>query len=224
MTADARSFLPPSGHQFEIGWGPYRAVIAEVGATLRTLARGEADLVDGFSIDDLAAGGRGQVLAPWPNRLGDGRYTFGGRTGRAPLNEPELSNAIHGLVRWVPWEALDHTDVSVTLAAMLPPQPAYPWRLGLQVAYELAATGLTVSTEAANHTDVAAPFGIGFHPYLTVGTPVVDDASLLLPARQRLVTDRRGLPTGALDVVGTDYDFTTPRAIGPQLLDTAFTV
>jgi len=31
---------------------------------------------------------RGQVLAPWPNRLGDGRYSIDGRTGRVAWDEP----------------------------------------------------------------------------------------------------------------------------------------
>ena len=40
--------------------------------------------------------GRGQVLSPWPNRLGDGRYTFEGICGASALDEPEHHNAIHG--------------------------------------------------------------------------------------------------------------------------------
>ena len=222
VSTTTSSFPPPSGRQFEIRAGSYRAVVAEVGATLRAFAKGDADVIDGFSIDDRAAGGRGQVLAPWPNRLGDGQYTFGGRTGRAPLNEPERSNAIHGLVRWLQWQAVDHQADRVTLSSTLPPQPAYPWRLQLEITYELDASGLTVVTAATNHTDVTAPFGIGFHPYLTVGTPTVDTARLLLPAARRLVTDRRGLPTGVVGVAGTEFDFSRSRPIGPLQLDTAY--
>jgi len=39
-----------------------------------------------------------------PNRLDGGTYQFEGREGQAALDEPERKNAIHGLVRWLPWQ------------------------------------------------------------------------------------------------------------------------
>ena len=66
----------PSGTQFELREGDRRAVITEVGATLRLLQVGGVDLLDGFAADAMASGGRGQVLCPWPNRIDGGRYTF----------------------------------------------------------------------------------------------------------------------------------------------------
>ncbi|MGR6999213.1 aldose epimerase family protein [Yinghuangia aomiensis] len=70
--------------------------------------------------------------------------------------------------------------------------------------------------------DTAAPYGIGQHPYLTVGTAAIDEALLTVPAETRLRTDAAGLPTGEEPVAGTPYDFRTPRAIGDLLLDTPF--
>lgn len=68
------------------------------------------------------------------------------------------------------------------------------------------------------------PYGVGYHPYLTVGTERVDEARLTLPAGGRLVTDDRGIPTGEVaPVAGTAYDFRREREIGPTRLDTAFT-
>ena len=43
----------------------------------------------------MSSSGRGQALIPWPNRLQDGSYEFGGRHHQLPLNEPEHRNAIH---------------------------------------------------------------------------------------------------------------------------------
>ena len=74
---------PPSGEQFEIGSGNQRVVVAEVGATLRSYRVDGHDVIDGFSIDETSSAGRGQVLAPWPNRLEDGTYEFDGRRGVA---------------------------------------------------------------------------------------------------------------------------------------------
>ena len=59
----------PSGHQHVITHGNMRAQIAQVGATLRALTVRGMDVIDGFGADERSIDGRGQVLAPWPNRL-----------------------------------------------------------------------------------------------------------------------------------------------------------
>ena len=223
MPDPTESFRPPSGKQYEIRWGEQRAVATEVGATLREYTVDGVATLDGFSIEEFAPGGRGQVLAPWPNRLGDGRYAYEGREGRAALDEPERGNAIHGLVRWLEWRRLSHSESAVALGCTLPPQPAYPWLLEVRVDYSLGEQGMTVTTEATNHSEIPAPFGVGFHPYLTVGTPTVDDSWLQIPARQRFVTNDRGLPVGKAELAGTEFDFADGRPIGSTKLDTAYT-
>jgi aldose 1-epimerase len=215
--------VPPSGTQHEIASGAARAVIAEVGATLRSFEWEGMDVIDGFPADEAAPAGRGQVLAPWPNRLEDGTYSYDGREGRAEIDEPDRRNAIHGLVRWLPWTLDIGTKDSIVLRRRLEAQPAYPWDLDLQVAYTVSTQGLRVTTQATNRSSEPAPFGIGFHPYVTVGTERVDDADLTIPAEERLVMDERALPTGSERVSGTDLDFTDPRSIGPTRMDTAFT-
>src|SRR5262245_7806561 len=211
----------PSGEQHEIRSGDHVAVVTEVGATLRSFTAAGADVVDGFAVDEISRAGRGQVLAPWPNRLDGGRYAFGDRAGRAAIDEPELGNAIHGLVRWLAWSQASKTDDAVALRCILHPQPAYPWRLELEIEYRLTPDGLAVTTRVRNATDGPAPFGIGFHPYLTVGGPV-DDAALTLPASVRLLTDDRELPVGEEAVDGTSFDFRTARPIASTQLDTCF--
>jgi galactose mutarotase-like enzyme len=46
----------------------------------------------------MAGNARGHVLAPWPNRLRDGRYRWDGEEHQTPLSEPETATAIHGHV------------------------------------------------------------------------------------------------------------------------------
>jgi aldose 1-epimerase len=213
---------PPSGEQFAIAAGSLSAVVAEVGATLRDFTVDGDAVLDGFDADERSEAGRGQVLAPWPNRLEDGTFTFEGRSGRAALNEPELGNAIHGLVRWMPWIVGDRDERAVMLRSVIHPQPAYPWQLELSLTYELSESGMTVTTEATNTSGTPAPFGIGFHPYFTVGTARVDDAVLTVPASTTLAVNERSLPTGRMPVDGTGADFRDGRPIADAKLDTAF--
>jgi aldose 1-epimerase len=223
MAASDAGVLPPSGVQYEISRGRQWAAVTEVGATLRAYTVDGADVIDGFAVGEQSPAGRGQVLAPWPNRLGHGRYTFEGQPGQAALDEPDRSNAIHGLVRWLAWQLVDRADDAVLLACVLHPQPGYPWRLEARLHYQLADDGLTATAEAHNLSGRAIPFGIGFHPYLTVGTATVDTTMLLVPAHRRLVTDGRGLPTGEVAVDGTEFDFTAGRPVGEVALDTGYT-
>lgn len=214
----------PTGRQWLIGHGHQQAVVCEVGATLRSYRVAERAILDGFEEDEWSHDGRGQVLAPWPNRLGEGRYEFLGEIAQAPLDEPQLFNAIHGLVRWLRWEIHARSQNVVLLGCLLNPTPAYPFTLALSVEYRLGRRGLTVTTSAVNVGNATLPFGLGFHPYLSAGTDTIDTAILKLPAAERLVLDARCLPTGeSQGVVGTEYDFTGGgRAIGPTRLDTAF--
>jgi aldose 1-epimerase len=213
---------PPSGEQHEIRHGEQIVVVTEVGATLRAYSAGGVDVVDGFGVDEPSSAGRGQMLAPWPNRLDGGRYEFDGRPGAAAIDEPELGNAIHGLVRWLPWLLASKTEDAVALECVLHQQPAYPWRLELSLEFRLVADGLAVVARARNASAGAAPFGIGFHPYLTMGIPV-DEVRLTIPASRRLITDERALPVGEEDVAGTEFDFTVTRPVGATRLDTCFT-
>jgi aldose 1-epimerase len=174
------------------------------------------------------ATGRQQVVvtevgATLRSYTADGEPIFDGCQGRAALDEPERRNAIHGLVRWMPWQMVSRMQNIVSLACVVHPQPAYPWRLELCVEYRLGRDGLAVTTEATNTSGSVAPFGLGFHPYLTVGTTTVDAARLLVPARRRLVADERGLPTGDATVAGTEFDFSAGRPVGTTRLDTAYT-
>jgi aldose 1-epimerase len=212
-----------TGAQWVIGHGHQRAVITEVGATLRGYAVGDRDVVAGFGPTEWSHGGRGQVLAPWPNRLGDGRYTFRGTEAQAPLDEPSRGNAIHGLVRWTPWQMVSRAQNRVTLAFPIRPTPGYPFSLHLALEYRLGREGLSVVADAENRSDVDVPFGLGFHPYLTLGTSTVDQIRLTIPAGRRLTTDDRGLPTGSVGVAGSEFDFSAGRLVGVTRLDTGFT-
>jgi aldose 1-epimerase len=212
----------PTGAQWRIEADGHAAVVVEVGGGLRDYAVAGESIVDGYGEGELPAGAAGQLLAPWPNRIRDGQYTFDGVSYQLPLTEPTRYNALHGLVNWVRWEPLESSPSAVTLTCAPPPIPGYPWPLRLRTTWSVSAAGLTATHEATNLGTTTAPFGLGVHPYVRVpGTPV-DDVVLHLPARQRLLLDTRMLPIGAARVGGDEYDFTEPRPIGATVLDSAY--
>jgi aldose 1-epimerase len=213
----------PSGTQYRIAFGDQEATVVEVGAGLRSYTVAGEPVLEGYGIGEMASGGRGQLLIPWPNRIRDGKYRFGGADLQLPLTEPSRHNASHGLVRWATWTAAAHGPDRVVMALTLHPQPGYHFTLGLSVEYRVDAAGLSVATTATNRGQRPCPYGAGAHPYVTAGTRLVDDAVLRLPAGTWLETDDRGIPTGAAPVDGTPYDFRRPRRVGDLVLDNAFT-
>lgn len=212
-----------SGDQHTISGGGYEAVVAEAGATLRTMSYGGRPVVAGYPDDQTASGGRGQLLLPWPNRIEDGVYTFAGDEHVLPITERGTRHASHGLVRWASWTLTEKTDDAAALSLRVLAQPGYPWVLDLGVRYSLSASGLLVEVSAQNLSDDPAPFAAGAHPYLLVADVPVDEWELDLPAATALETDDRLIPTGRLDVTGTHFDFRGGRPIGAAPLDTAFT-
>ena len=213
----------PSGAQAEIAAGGYAAATTEVGAGLRTLTLAGRPLVAGYAETAMCGAGRGQVLVPWPNRVADGRYTFDGHDEQLALSQPSEGHAIHGLTRWSNWLLVEHTADTVTWAHHLHPQPGYPHALDLRVSYTLdASQGLTVHLEARNVGASPAPFGAGFHPYLTAGSELVDADVLTLPATTVLHTDSRSIPDGEADAATAGLDFRGGRPIGSVALDHGF--
>jgi aldose 1-epimerase len=217
--------IPLTGAQYTIEAGAYRATVTELGAGLRELEHDGKPLIVSHDADELPPHGAGQLLAPWPNRVDNGTYSFGGAEYQLALSEPARGNAIHGLSRWLPWARLTHEPGEVTLRCVLLGQQGYPFAVQVDAAYRLdAGSGLHVTVTAASKGSRAAPWGTGQHPYLTVAGSAVDDAKLTLPADQWLPVDDRGIPSGPpQDVAGTEFDFRAPRKVGATQLDHAFT-
>src|SRR4051812_26870840 len=160
--------------------------------------------------------GRGQVLIPWPNRIAGGKYAFQGREHQLPINEHVSRAAIHGLVRWVPWNVVEREPHRVVVAYGLHPQPGYPFALALRLEYALSAGGLRVSTRATNVGAEPCPYGAGAHPYLHPGSPTVDTATVHVAAAGVLDPTPRS-------VTGTAFDFRVGRPVGATRLDHCFT-
>jgi aldose 1-epimerase len=214
----------PSGEQIAIAHGDQRAVVTEVGATLRTYVKGGVSVIEGFSAEEVPTHARGQVLYPWPNRIGDGEWTFSERTARPTLDDVAHATASHGLVRWRPFrvEAVNQNRCVLTL--LLHPTPDYPFLSEITVAYHLGSLGLTVTTTVTNRDEVPVPFGVGFHPYLSVTTPTIEGAQLEVPATAYVAVNDRQLPTGEiLPLAGNALDFSKRKSLSGHELDVTYT-
>lgn len=215
----------PTGQQYEISNGKMSAIVTEEGATLRSLKAKGQELLVTFSQDQPTTFYHGQVLLPWANRIAGGQYVWDGVTQQLPLNDISHNSALHGLSHWLNWTVEKQQRDNITLTVVEHAQDGYPFVLTFRETYALTAQGFEVFTTATNIGTTAAPYGVGHHPYLTLsaGEEPINTNILQLPARSYFLTDSNLiiLPP-AVSVVGTQYDFLQPRAIGTTVMDTNF--
>lgn len=182
------------------------------------------ELITAYTGAEAKIGGQGDVLIPFPGRISGGKYSFDQQTYHMPLNDKDGPNAIHGFLRLVPWETVEQSHDHVTFAVSVHPDefPGYPFSLRVSVTYLLDVQGLTCRVTIHNIGDRAAPVAAGFHPYFTVGSPLIDADLLHVPMESVLELENL-IPTGRiLPVEDTPYDFRQPRPIGGTQLNTCF--
>lgn len=205
--------------------GAYAACVSALGGALVSLRYGQRDLLCHEESDPPMPRFRGAVLAPWPNRIADGRYSWGGRDHQLPVNEPDRRCALHGLLLQTRWQIVEVARTSVELAAVVEEQPGYPWKLTLSMTYRLDADlGLRAWFSALNPGVDTVPFGVGIHPYLTPGAGSVEDWTLSIDAKRVIDVDpARLLPRATIPVEQAGFDFRGGRVIGGRVIDHAFT-
>jgi aldose 1-epimerase len=113
------------------------------------------------------------IMYPYPNRIRDGHFTFGGREYHLPI-AGRGPHAIHGVTRERAW-TVDAAGVdangafcraSVTTGDA--PDDIWPFRSRLTVEYRLRGASLLMRAEAENLGSTPMPFGFGIHPWFDV--------------------------------------------------------
>lgn len=172
-----------------------------------------------FADDDFATGA---LLAPFPNRIADGRYTFQGQTHQLTITRTDEHHAIHGL--------LQQASFAVTGAESTPEHyrlelehksegaPGYPFPFIAHVTYRLSANAVSVETVLTNDAQSVAPMGFGWQPYFTFGEPL-GTSHLTLPSLQHLPVDERRIPSGDPEPFS---EFRSPASIGERRFDDGF--
>ena len=213
-----------SGEQIEIVFGEQRAVITEVGATLRLYETAGRSVVEGFCANEVPDGCRNQICYPWVNRVGSGEWLYSGRVAHVGADNVVSRTLNHGLVRWRPFR-VDVAEASrCVLSCVLFAVPEYPFVTRFEVEYSLDVNGLTVTSAVTNLDEVVVPFTLGFHPYVATSAPTIDGSRLHVPARSFLELDERMLPTGRVrPVAGSAVDFSETRDLDGAVLDVTYT-
>lgn len=198
--------------------------LSSVGASINRFVVDGHDYIVRSSLEEPIFGYRGAIIAPWPNRLGDGTYTFDGDEYQVPITEHDRNTALHGLVSFQDFNIGSKDGHSVEFIHRIVPTTGYPFPLEIRARYTLDDTTLTTRVNAINLGLKDAPYGVCCHPYFIAGPEPLDEWTFSLPAGSVLDVDERLLPTGLLDIEEQpDLDFREPRPIGDVHIDHAYT-
>ena len=218
----ARRRIAPSGDQFEITFGDQQAVVVEVGGGLRTYSADGHDVLDGYGPDERCPSGRGQLLVPWPNRIQDGQYEFEGTSHQLPLTEPELGNAIHGLVRWAAWDVAEREAERVRMEHVSTPSPATRSR-SRSASSTRSRRAASRSARRRRTSAPTLPVRVRGASLPHAGDGTIDSLVLRAPGAPRARSRRAGSARGSEPVEGTRVRLPRARPIGDTKLDNAFT-
>ena len=207
--------------KIQISLNEVSAAISTEGAALIGLSVNNFDLIEPNTRDGLYAG---KILAPWPNRIKDGKYSFNEKDYQLPINEVSKNNSLHGLVANSLWEITFQNQSKVILQYSLNEPDIYPGKLQLQVTYEIIEQGLEITVLSENVGELSAPYGVSIHTYLVAGAVVKNnELTLQIPADQFLEVDaERLLPIKMQPVAGTNFDFINSKKISDLFIDHAF--
>lgn len=170
---------------------------------------------------------KGDFLAPFPNRVCDGVYTFEGETYQLYPNETDRGHALHGFLMKKACTLISAKADELGALAVFQTRiskgefQGYPFDLEMTLQFTLKERSLDIEITAKNIGTSKAPYGIGWHPYLTANKKI-DDCHLHIPARKimEIRTDKELIPTGEL----VENEFGSKlRIIGETELDTCFT-
>ena len=212
----------PTAEQFTLSRGAARAEVGALAAVLRSLRIGDVDLTEPTPEDSLPSHGNGIVMAPWPNRVRGAVWQLDGAPQRLDVTDPQLGNAIHGLLRNTAYRERERADDAVTLGATIYPQHGWPFLLDTWVRYVLHDDGLTVTHGAENLGSARAPWAVGAHPYFRVGRAPVEQLTLTITGDRWVELDDKLNPIGEHAVEGGPYDLRGGRLVGELDLNTNF--
>ncbi|MGC4042607.1 MAG: hypothetical protein QM758_02265 [Armatimonas sp.] len=202
--------------------GDWKARVAPHGASLRGAWFRDDEVLTAYSGKDNKQGGQGDVLIPFPGRIGGAKYTWDGVEYTLEANDKDGPNAIHGFVRTVDWETIEQTATSATFSLDFTGALGYPFRFTARITYSVDDSGLSCYFEVQNGDTVDIPMAAGFHPYFTTGSESIETEDLELPFESVLEMERF-IPTGKiLDSARAGFDYYSPRPIGSTVFNSCF--
>lgn len=212
-----------SGNTINLLSNDYTATIVTMGGAIASLKYMGMDITMPFNPQTIPVAHQGKILAPWPNRITDGKYTFNDKEYQLPITDFKTNSASHGLVAWKEWRISSITQSSLELETYVSPIYGYPFLIALTASYEVIdGMGLKIDITAKNVGKSDAPYGVGMHPYITCDGELIDNCKLTMPFKHVYSLTERLTPDTLVSVDDMDFNFIESKEIGDRCIDHCF--
>jgi aldose 1-epimerase len=209
----------------ELCGGEWRLVVdPETGGAVASLTFAGVEVLRPVADARLAAQhGRAVAaypLIPYANRIGWGRFAFGGKRFQLARNFGDHPHTIHGNAWMHPWRV---TGSGERIALAFDHRPdgggahEWPFAYHAEQHFALDALGLTIALSVENRDASPWPAGLGLHPYIA-RTPLT---ALRFEADTVWTTGADELPCEQRAVAG-EAEFDRGRALAGDVLDACF--
>ena len=210
--------------------GNFQMEVAENGAVLQNLILEGVALIDGYRSPyelEKHDWGRSEILAPFPNRLEDGKYSHEGKIYQFPVNEAATQTALHGHSMGLEYNLyrleLNEKKVSLHFSCQVASSPSYPFDYQINVQYTFNTNSrfrcqVTCEPLAIPPEHIRMPLGLGIHPYFTL-PGALESWQLQLPEMELIEINDRMIPTG---VQKSFQEFLDYASLEDRVLDNCF--
>ena len=155
-------------------------------------------------------------MAPWPNRIREGRFTWEGQEYRLPTDEKP--HATHGRVLQRVWEVSSSNERSAELRCEF--DDGWPWEGWAEQRFALGDGELRMELSVHSSGD-RFPAGAGWHPWFKRDVAGSETTRLRVDADERYVLVDN-LPTGEVVRVAGDFDLRSEPELGDRRLDDCY--
>lgn len=152
----------------ELRRGPLRLVLRpDLGGSIAGLWRGALPVLRSCEGAALASALESACypLLPYSNRLGECRFEWLGRSYTTRRNVEGHPHSLHGVAWQRPWSVVTRHDDAAVLALAHQGDADWPFAFEARQSFALGEDALHVAFEFTNTASVAAPAGLGWHPF-----------------------------------------------------------
>jgi len=196
------------------------------------------NIIDGYKIPEELeeqAGARSCIMAPYSNRIKDGRYNWQNKTLQLVNAVDPDKDVIHGFARVIDFliKELVADDEKAELILFTDQIrknsfPGYPFNINLTVRFTLTDKKLDCEIAGYNIDSFPIPFGCGWHPYFKLGEDGIDNLYLELPANKIILINDKYVPLNSKEAYSDlndhkEIDFRNPGLIDKKLINVCYT-
>jgi aldose 1-epimerase len=155
------------------------------------------------------------TLAPWSNRIPNGRFTFAGQEHQLRINVPKEQTARHGDVQDRPWTVVQRGS-SLVCDFVSPPDINFPFPFAMRIKHLFDGKVYKLKMRLENTGEAPMPVGLGIHPYFVRRG---QNPTLQFAATGVYLTDSSNVPQQAATAIPQWLEFATPRALESRQID-----